>query len=86
VWCPLSDPKRIDITRFRINNNTQTAGSGSTQVRIRELGIEMKGRRAGDNGTNYVNGDATYERQIFSSVKVRSECTRTVITQCDARP
>ena len=87
VWCPLSDPRRINVTAFRITNNTQTAGTGSAQVRIRELSVELRGRRVGDDGTNYLGGvDTTYERKVVSSTKIRSECARTVIAQCDVSP
>lgn len=87
TWCPLSDPTRINVTRFRITNETQTAGTGGSQVRVRDLGIELRGRLAGDDGSSYLGGvSESYERTIQTSVKIRSECARTVITDCDASP
>jgi prepilin-type N-terminal cleavage/methylation domain-containing protein len=86
-WCPLSDPKRINVTAFRVEPNIQTTGTVTSQVRVRELAIQLRGRRVGDNGTNYLNNtDTSYERVVRSSVKVRSECSRPVISDCDVSP
>jgi prepilin-type N-terminal cleavage/methylation domain-containing protein len=87
VWCPLSDPSKINITRFRLNNATQSTGVGTNVVRIRNLGVEIRARQAGDDGTSYLNGvSESYERAVSSAVKVRSECARKIIAQCDLSP
>jgi len=87
VWCPLSDPKRVTVTAFRVAPTIQTTGTGTAQVRLREFKITLSGRRVGDNGTNYLNNtDSSYTRTVVSTVKVRSECARPIITQCDVSP
>jgi prepilin-type N-terminal cleavage/methylation domain-containing protein len=86
-WCPLSDSKRVNVTAFRVAPTIQTTGTGTAQVRLREFKITLSGRRVGDTGTTYLNGtDKSYTRTVVSTVKVRSECSRPVITQCDVSP
>jgi prepilin-type N-terminal cleavage/methylation domain-containing protein len=86
-WCPLSDSKRVNVTAFRVAPTIQTTGTGTAQVRLREFKITLSGRRVGDTGTNYLNNtDSSSTRTVVSTVKVRSECARNIITQCDVSP
>ncbi len=87
LWCPLSDPATLNITRFRLTDGSTNVGSGTSQVRIRNLDVNIQGRLAGDDGTSYLNGVSTsYLRGISSTVKVRSECSMPVITDCNLTP
>ena len=70
-WCPLSDPRQLDITRFRIIDGslwtppTDTA-SGS---KVRDLQLTMGGVLLGSNEV---------AREMQGSVRVRAECLRPV--------
>ena len=87
-WCPLSDPLQIDITRFRLVDDSvwtpPTAVANGSKVR--DLDITMGG---------VLVGDAQYVREMQSSVRVRAECLRPVAasatpdttgTLCDTAP
>lgn len=87
-WCPLSDPRQIDITRFRIVDssmwNPPTASANGSKVR--DLELTMGG---------VLVGDGEYAREVQGSVRVRAECLRPVAatstpdttgTLCDTAP
>jgi Tfp pilus assembly protein PilW len=87
-WCPLSDPRQIDITRFRIVDssmwNPPTASANGSKVRDLELTM----------GGVLVGADE-YAREVQGSVRVRAECLRPVAasstpdttgTLCDTAP
>jgi Tfp pilus assembly protein PilW len=87
-WCPLSDPRQIDITRFRIVDssmwNPPTASANGSKVR--DLELTMGGVLVGAN---------EYAREVQGSVRVRAECLRPVAasstpdttgTLCDTAP
>lgn len=87
-WCALSDPKQLDVTRFRIADSSiwipPTAISNGSKVR--DLELVMSGVLLGAN---------QYVREMQSSVRVRAECLRplaevsppdTTGTLCDAAP
>jgi Tfp pilus assembly protein PilW len=87
-WCPLSDPLQIDITRFRIVDNSQwtpptMVANGS---KVHDLDLVMGGTLVGAND---------YARQMQGSVRIRAECLRPVAagavpdttgTLCDTAP
>jgi Tfp pilus assembly protein PilW len=70
-WCALSDPKQIDITSFRLVDNSiwnpPTASPFGSKVR--ELGVTLQGVLVGKN---------EYARSVQSDVRVRAECLRPV--------
>lgn len=87
-WCPLSDPLQIDITRFRIVDNSMwtppTAVANGSKVR--DLDLVMGGVLTGSNQTT---------REVQGSVRIRAECLRPVAasatpdttgTLCDTAP
>ena len=87
-WCPLSDPRQIDITRFRIVD--ASLWSPPTAVahgsKVRDLDLVMGGVLVGAN---------EYAREMQSSVRMRAECLRPVAasatpdttgTLCDTAP
>jgi hypothetical protein len=93
-WCPLSDPKIIDITdtngaeAFAINiagtanqsNGRRTSIGGSTfnALEQRELQITLIGR---------LRSDPTTSKTVRSNIKVRADCLRPNTTaSCDVAP
>ena len=87
-WCPLSDPLQIDITRFRIVDDSlwtpPTAVANGSKVR--DLDLTMGG---------VLVGASEYVREMQASVRVRAECLRPVAatntpdttgTLCDTAP
>jgi Tfp pilus assembly protein PilW len=87
-WCPLSDPKQIDVTRFRIVDASlwtppTAAANGS---KVRDLDLTMDG---------VLLGRDQVAREVQSSVRMRAECLRPVAasntpdttgTLCDTAP
>ncbi|MEO7359594.1 MAG: hypothetical protein ABI120_04650 [Gemmatimonadaceae bacterium] len=90
-WCPLSDPRTLNIQAFTVN----TAGSGTDSNGVRTL--------AGGSGFNALElrefqltitgslvGDASVTRSVRSNVKVRADCLRAsvaaVVTGCNVAP
>lgn len=81
-WCPLSDPNRIDVTAMTIVNQGSTIGANPSAQIARQLDITLTGRLRSNTGTTF----SDYSRSVQSSVKIRSDCMRDVITDCNARP
>ena len=87
-WCPLSDARQLDITRFRIVDSSiwtppTSVANGS---KVRDLELTMGGTLLGDNQV---------VREMQGSVRVRAECLRPVAegatpdttgSLCDATP
>jgi Tfp pilus assembly protein PilW len=87
-WCPLSDPKQIDVTRFRIVDASlwtppTVSANGS---KVRDLDLTMDG---------VLMGRDQIAREVQSSVRMRAECLRPVAasntpdttgTLCDTAP
>jgi len=76
-WCPLTDGTTIDITKFELTDNRSTVGTAPTQVQLRDIGISMVGRIA---------GNTEFTRGMQSSVRVRSECYDTSMANCSNAP
>jgi prepilin-type N-terminal cleavage/methylation domain-containing protein len=86
-WCALTDPTTLNITEFRLVDNwTQVGGADPLRVQLRDIGVTIKARRAGDNGTTYLGVDNSFQRGMTSSIKVRSECQMASIANCNALP
>jgi Tfp pilus assembly protein PilW len=70
-WCPLSDPRQLDITRFRIVDvslwTPPTASANGSKVR--DLDLTMGG---------VLLDDQAVAREVQGSVRVRAECLRPV--------
>lgn len=70
-WCALSDPQQLDVSSFRIVDNSiwnppTAANFGS---KVRDLGITMQGVLIGKN---------EYSRSLQTNVRVRAECLRPI--------
>ena len=87
-WCPLSDPRVIDVNTFTINtgasgtnsNGVQTiaAASGFNALQMREFQVTLGGS---------LRNDATVTRSVRSNIKVRTDCVRiSVSPACDVAP
>ena len=70
IWCPLTDPRVLDITQFQVANNLLTIPGTSPikSVRLRELNVWLQGRLTG-RSTDTV-------RAIDTRIKVRADCVR----------
>lgn len=69
-WCPLSDPRLVDITAFTLDTSgyiVQAPTATSTAVTIREIGIDLQGQLR-------QSADGAFTRGIRSTVKVRADC------------
>jgi prepilin-type N-terminal cleavage/methylation domain-containing protein len=87
-WCALTDPTLLNITEFMLTDNWTIVGDVDPfRVGVRNVAVSVKGRLAGDNGTSYLNGvDTTYQRGLVSSIKIRSDCQRASIANCNIAP
>lgn len=86
-WCALSDPKVVNISTFTIDD-TAVAGAShggqtipgsatSMPLRLREFRIVL---------TGVLVADSTITRSVNSNVKVRSDCLRNDISDCNLEP
>jgi prepilin-type N-terminal cleavage/methylation domain-containing protein len=76
-WCPLSDPAKVDITALTIVNNSHQLGVNPSAVLIRTFDITLTGRIA---------GSTDFTRDVQTSLKIRSDCMRSAIANCNASP
>jgi prepilin-type N-terminal cleavage/methylation domain-containing protein len=88
AWCPLTDPKTINITAFEVAEPVPAAiGANPSAVRMRTFTIALRGRLVGDNGTSYLNGvSTTFQRGVAAQVRVRSDCLQNDAATCNVSP
>lgn len=77
LWCPLSDPARVDITELRITNNSSQVGVNPTALITRNFDFRLTGR---------LPGNSDFTRDVQASLKIRSDCMRATISNCNASP
>lgn len=77
TWCPLSDPTRVNITAFTVTSNSSQIGVDPSALLSRAFDIRIVGQLV---------SDTSFTRDVQTSLKVRSDCMRPVITNCRARP
>lgn len=77
LWCALSDPATLNITSFSITDEGQVLGTGTNQMRIRNLNVAIAGQLA---------GSAEFTRGVSSRVRVRADCIDPTITNCGNSP
>lgn len=94
-WCPLTDSATINIRGFDISDRalaqtgtaSTTVGSNPNGVWVRNLNIAITGRLVGDNSITYLNGVSTsYKRGVTATVRVRSDCVRSNLANCNTSP
>ena len=86
-WCALSDPKVVNIGTFTLDGTgvagashggqTIPGGVGNMPLRLREFRVVLGGSLV---------TDASITRSIDSNVKVRSDCLRNDISDCNLAP
>jgi type II secretory pathway pseudopilin PulG len=80
LWCPLSDPRAIDITEFdveRIATDIPAPTSTTLAMQIRELAITI---------TAALSTDSDVVRNVTTRIKVRADCVRNNLPSCAAVP
>lgn len=73
-WCPLSDPKVINITRFSI---IDTSTDLSNSMRIRDLTIFLEGSLV---------KSPDFTRTVSTKVKIRADCINPDVGDCAEVP
>lgn len=76
-WCGLTDPRVTNITAFTITDSSSTVGVAPNQVRLRDLGIAIKGQ---------LPGSTEFTRGVQSSVRIRTDCFKTSLADCNVSP
>jgi len=70
-WCALSDPQQLDVSSFRIVDNSiwNAPTAANLGSKVRDLGVTMQGVLIGKN---------EYSRSLQTNVRVRAECLRPI--------
>ena len=85
-WCAFSDPRSVDIDTFLVDDDGSGAASHGTQeitstgytpMQIRELKVTVAG---------HLRNDADTSRSVTSNVKVRADCLRALVSDCNVAP
>ena len=78
VWCPLSDPSTLNVTEFKVTDNSPAdITSGSRTMRIRNFQVTVTGMLVGST-------DVT--RGVSTRVRVRADCVNPTISNCAVTP
>lgn len=77
LWCPLSDPARVDITELEITNNSSQVGVNPSALITRNFDLRLTGR---------LPANSDFTRDVQASLKIRSDCMRPAISNCNASP
>lgn len=90
LWRPLTDSSLVNVTAFTVTENPNSSaavGADPVAVRLRNFEVVITARLVGDNGTSYLNGvSGTYSRGVKASVKIRTDCVSSTISNCNASP
>ena len=86
-WCPLSDPRVLDVTAFTVN----TTGSGTDSNGVRDVAggstfNALEQRELQLTVTGALRSDSTLTRTVRSNVKVRADCLRANVAGCSVAP
>jgi Tfp pilus assembly protein PilW len=85
-WCAFSDPRSVDIDAFTVDvdgagseshGRQDITASGYTPMQLRELQVTLTGHLRNDTATT---------RTVVSNVKVRANCLRALVSNCDIAP
>lgn len=71
-WCPLTDPRMVDITRFQVDYVSQdvsvpASDLSTLRTRVRDLEVVLEGASA---------NDPDLVRRVETSIRVRADCLR----------
>jgi Tfp pilus assembly protein PilW len=72
-WCPMTDPRIVNIQAFRIDPTITNVGT----VAIRSLDVLLRGQLVAESDV---------VRETSSTVKVRTDCVATTVTDCQLAP
>jgi Tfp pilus assembly protein PilW len=77
-WCALTDARQLDITSFRLTDESVWNGPAASRFgsKVREVVVTIEGGLIGNQGG--------YQRAVTTSVRVRAECLRPVAATEDA--
>jgi Tfp pilus assembly protein PilW len=85
-WCAFSDPHTVDVDTFTISDagdggnshgQQDITATGYTPMRLREYKITLTGHLVSDDDVS---------QTLSFNVKVRANCLRELVTNCDAVP
>lgn len=81
-WCALSDPRRVNITQFQIDDGglDQTV-TGGDFIRVRDFTITLTGQTLTVNAS-----DIASTRSERTTVRVRSDCVKPNLANCVVVP
>ena len=78
LWCPLSDPSKINITQFQVLQTlSNTVGTPPEEIRVRDLNIVLQGQLVGTT-------DVT--RGMRGGIRIRTDCFKPTISDCNVSP
>lgn len=86
-WCPLSDPRTVDIQTFTVDTDgsgidsngvrTIAGGSAFNAIQLREIQLTLAGS---------LRNDASAVRSVRANIKVRADCVRANLAGCNVAP
>lgn len=96
-WCPLSDPRVVDVTTFTMSKTADCGTDGTcgtaddTSHGLQTVSavtgfFPMEIRELKVSVTAALRSDASISRSVVSNIKVRSDCLRALATNCEVAP
>ena len=86
-WCPLTDPRILDIATFTIGTSAVTGNTHGLQDKAGGSGFNaMKLREYRFTLTGSLVKDPAVTRTVRSNVKVRADCIRSDLANCVVSP
>jgi Tfp pilus assembly protein PilW len=85
-WCAYTDPRTVDVDTFTIDDGgvggnshgeQDITATGYTPMRLREYKVTL---------TGHLTSDDDVSQTLSFNVKVRANCLRELVTNCDAVP
>jgi prepilin-type N-terminal cleavage/methylation domain-containing protein len=77
LWCPLSDPSKINITQFKVLDSTFTLGTNPEAIKVRDLDILLQGQLV---------GSTEFTRGIRGGIRIRTDCFKPTTADCNVSP
>ena len=73
VWCPLSDPTRVNVTSLTFTDVGGAAGG----VQLRNINVVLQGQ---------LTGSTSFTRGVKAGVRIRSDCYDATLSNCNSSP
>jgi len=77
LWCPLSDPSKLNITQFKVVDTSFTLGTNPEAIRVRDLDILLQGQLV---------GSTEYTRGLRGGIRIRTDCFKPTVADCNVSP